>query len=59
VPAFDVIVPSHTGYAFSSQPPVRPGKGGQTAQGRYSGPDGDFLVKGERGAAIALDDLPI
>lgn len=46
VPAFDVVVPSHTGYLFSSGPPMKDEKESKSL-GNMSGPDGDLLVKGE------------
>jgi pimeloyl-ACP methyl ester carboxylesterase len=42
LPAFDVVVPSQTGYLWSSSPTVD-----AFGRGKGSGPQGDFLVKGE------------
>lgn len=43
LPAFDVVVPSHTGYLWSSSPTVD-GFG----RGKHSGPQGDLLLRGEQ-----------
>ncbi|PWN36302.1 alpha/beta-hydrolase [Meira miltonrushii] len=42
VPAFDVVVPSQTGYLWSSSPRVD-----QFGRGQHSGPQGDILLKDE------------
>ncbi|MCO5589702.1 hypothetical protein L7F22_043670 [Adiantum nelumboides] len=42
VPAFDVVVPSHTGYLWSTSPKVD-----QFGRGQHSGPQGDILLKDE------------
>ncbi|KAE8228758.1 hypothetical protein CF326_g6299 [Tilletia indica] len=45
IPAFDVVIPSHPGYAFSSLPKIRrKAKTSGIAVGNNSGPDGDLLV---------------
>jgi pimeloyl-ACP methyl ester carboxylesterase len=40
--AFDVVVPSQTGYLWSSAPKVD-----KFGMGNHSGPQGDFLLQGE------------
>ena len=40
-PAFDVVVPSQTGYLWSSAPTTD-----RFGRGQHSGPQGDFLVVG-------------
>jgi pimeloyl-ACP methyl ester carboxylesterase len=40
--AFDVVVPSQTGYLWSSTPKVD-----KFGMGNHSGPQGDFLLQGE------------
>lgn len=43
-PIFDVIVPSHPGYTFSSSPRVSPDPLNGKPRGEHSGKDGDMLV---------------
>ncbi len=45
IPAFDVIVPSHPGYVFSSYFNAHQSKISGKVRGDHSGPDGDLLVK--------------
>ncbi|PWN43642.1 alpha/beta-hydrolase [Ceraceosorus guamensis] len=54
VPAFDVVVPSHTGYAWSSNAAVKSRSGSEPVQGEWSGSQGDLLVRDE---ATLMDAL--
>lgn len=44
-PAFDVVIPSHPGYAWSGSPVVHEDPDGNNVTSVFSGPDGDILVK--------------
>lgn len=45
VPAFDVVIPSHPGYAWSGSPIVHEDEQTGKITSVFSGPDGDILVK--------------